>query len=38
MNNRQFNLHLINITQKNANIVFSIHFEMHSLDKNETKF
>ena len=32
INNRQFNLHFINITQSNSNITISIHFEMHSLD------
>jgi hypothetical protein len=32
INNRQFNLHFINITQSNSNITVSIHFEMHSLN------
>jgi hypothetical protein len=32
MNNRQFNLHFINITQSNPNMTVSIHFEMHSLN------
>jgi wobble nucleotide-excising tRNase len=31
INNRQFNLHFINIIQSNPNITISIHFEMNSL-------
>jgi hypothetical protein len=34
MNNRQFNLYFINITQINMNISLSIHFEMHPLNNN----
>jgi hypothetical protein len=32
INNRQFNLHFINISQSNPNITISIHFEMHPLN------
>ena len=31
-NNRQFNLHFINITQMNPNISVSVHFQLRSLD------
>lgn len=34
MNNRQFNLHFINITQIDQNISLSVHFEMNSFDPN----
>jgi len=34
MNDRQFNLHFINITQINSNISLSVHFEMFPLDLN----
>ena len=33
-NNRQFNLHLVNITQQNPNISVSVHFQLRSLDPN----
>ena len=32
INNRQFNLHFINITRSNNNISVSVHFEMHPLN------
>ena len=32
INNRQFNLHFINITQVNSNMSISVHFEMHPLN------
>jgi hypothetical protein len=32
INNRQFNLHFINITQSNTNISVSVHFEMRSFN------
>ena len=34
INNQQFNLHFINITQSNNNISVSVHFEMHPLNIN----
>ena len=33
-NNRQFNLHLVNITQQNPNISVSVHFQLRPLDPN----
>ena len=33
-NNRQFNLHLVNINQQNPNISVSVHFQLRSLDPN----
>lgn len=33
LNNHQFNLQFINITQINRNISISVHFEIHSLDE-----